>query len=555
LSTVTRILLLGLLGACSGDSLVRPESLFDQAFDAALARYSLPGLAVGVIDDGEVVYMRTAGELAAGHGKPVTAKTLFKIASNSKAMTASTLARLVDARTLSWNDPVIKHLPQFGMFDPWVTANITVQDLLVHNSGLPEGAGDLMLWPEPNSFTRADILAGLAYLEPEYGFRSGYAYDNLLYVVAGEVAAAAGGAAYEELVRREVFEPLGLDCLVGEWRRSDSGNLAQPHIRVDGTNVVVRPDDDIVPAITSAAAGGIRCSLEAMLQWAGNWLDPAAEQLAWLSQERRREMWAPRTFMPVSKRLGEWNNTHVHAYALGFRLADVNGTWTVSHTGTLMGMYSVMTLLPDRRSGFVIMINGPGSKARTVLDQVLLSYFTKPSQGRTFDWYAAQLDEPAPLAQTAPDTSSRVSVSPDELRESTGIWRDPWFGEVSICPRGNSVHFSAAKSPRLAGKIMRAGERYLVDWYDDSVDAEAWLDFGNDGRAGSRLRMSKVDPQADFSFDFEDLAFTRNRDCDQNLLRPAGAVEAAYQRNTRQQADRSKGREEKEEVLMPFKSR
>jgi CubicO group peptidase (beta-lactamase class C family) len=372
--------------------------------------------------------------------------------------------------------------------------------------------GDLMLWPEPNSFTRADILAGLAYLKPGYGFRSGYAYDNLLYVVAGEVAAAVGGASYEELVRREVFEPLELDCRVGEWRRADADNVAQPHMRVDGRNVVVRADEEIVPAITSAAAGGVRCSLDAMLVWARNWLDPDAEQLAWLSEEQRRAMWTPRTLMPVGERRREWNNTHIHAYAFGFRLADADGVWTVSHTGTLMGMYSVMTLLPQQKSGFVILTNGQGGKARTALNEVLLKHFTAPQQARTVDWYAARLDEPEASGGGVADTSSRIPAMPAAIALQTGIWRDPWFGEVSICPRDDRVRFAAAKSPRLEGTVMRVGERYLVDWDDDSVDVEAWLDFSSAGN-GTLLTMAKVDPQADFSFDYEDLAFTRHGDC------------------------------------------
>src|SRR3546814_10328965 len=116
---------------------------------------------------------------------------------NSKAMTTGLLARLVDAGKLEWTDPVTRYLPDFRMFDPWVTREIQVRDLLIHNSGLGAGAGDLMLWPGPNHFTRADVIHGLRYLEPVYSFRSRYAYDNTLYIVAGEVAAAAGGAPYE----------------------------------------------------------------------------------------------------------------------------------------------------------------------------------------------------------------------------------------------------------------------------------------------------------------------------------------------------------------------
>src|SRR5690606_2282286 len=116
----------------------------------------LPGLALGVIHDGKVVYTRTAGELIAGSGRKIDNDTLFKIASNSKAMTTGVLARLVDAGKLQWTDPVTKCLPQFRMHDPWVTRNMQVRDLLIHNSGLGAGAGDLMLWPDPNLFTRAD---------------------------------------------------------------------------------------------------------------------------------------------------------------------------------------------------------------------------------------------------------------------------------------------------------------------------------------------------------------------------------------------------------------
>lgn len=487
----------------------------DAAVDAVVARYHLPGIAVGVIDNGEIVYARGAGERVAGSGEPVTADTIFKIASNSKAMTASVLARLVDQGKLHWDDPVVKHLPKFRMHDPWVTRNMQVRDLLVHNSGLPEGGGDLMLWPEPNDFTRADIIAGLAYLKPAYGFRSGYAYDNTLYIVAGEVAAAAGGAPYEALVKREVFEPLGLSrCRVGQFDRNQVGNVAQPHMRKGDDNVPVNADAELVPAISSAAAGGIRCSLNDMLAWARAWLLPERAP-GWLSAEQRREMWMARTPMPISQRSRDWDRTHYFAYAYGFRLADVDGAWTVSHTGTLSGMYSAMVLLPDRKSGFVLMTNGDGDAARTVLTEILLKHFTSPGAARSVQEYADQLlrDAVAPTVSRAPNVSARQPATVAVLRPWLGVWRDPWLGEASLCQRAGSVRFSVAKSPLLRGRVMQVGQRWLVDWDEDSVDAEAWLDFPGSG-TGAALKLFKVDPEADFSFDYEDLAFKRVRPCD-----------------------------------------
>ena len=158
-------------GQASAVDAARVEMLVDQA----VRRYQLPGIAVGVIEDGRIVQRVTRGERVAGEGGRIDGDTLFKIASNSKAMTTAVLARLVDAGKLRWDDPVTKYLPQFRMHDPWVTANIQVRDLLIHNSGLGLGAGDLMLWPEPNDFTRADIIAGLAHLKPTHSFRSHYA--------------------------------------------------------------------------------------------------------------------------------------------------------------------------------------------------------------------------------------------------------------------------------------------------------------------------------------------------------------------------------------------
>lgn len=493
---------------------------YDRLFEQAMAEYRLPGLAVGVIEDGRVVYQRTAGERVAGSGEAIDADTLFKIASNSKAMTAGVLARLVDQGWLAWDDPVTKYLPRFRMYDPWVTRNIQVRDLLIHNSGLGLGAGDLMLWPEPNDFTRADIVAGLAHLRPTHSFRAHYAYDNLLYVVAGEVAAAAGGKPYERLVREQVFGPLGMDrCQVGAWDRDAVGNVAQPHGRDGARNVPVRVDGAHIPDMPSMAAGGIRCSLRDMLAWMQRaWLapDPAAP---WLSEAQRRAVWSLATPMPISQRMRDWDGTRLYGYGYGWRLSDVDGEWKVAHTGTLMGMYSSLVLLPDRRSGFVILINGEGEAARTALGEALQKTFTRPgSPELDVRHYAsllrAEREAPKPAAARAPDTSDRRDATPAELARWQGVYRDPWFGEASLCPAGGGVRFAAVRSPMLRGKVMRSGGRWLVDWDEASVDAEPWLAFaGADASSGATIRLAAIDPDADFSYDYADLHFTRVADC------------------------------------------
>lgn len=511
------------------------DPMLDATVEAAIKRYDLPGIAVGVIEDGKVVYARGFGEAVAGSGDPITTETLFKIASNSKAMTATVLARLVQAGKLRWDDPVVKHLPDFAMHDPRTTREMTVADLLVHNSGLPEGGGDLMLWPEPNLFTRGDIIHGLRFIKPAYDFRAGYAYDNLLYVVAGEVAAAAGGASYEELVRREIFEPLGLDgCRVGEFSRAGAGSVAQPHWHDGERSLPMRQDPAVVPAITSAAAGGIRCGLDDMLSWAMNWLAPTPAQLQWLGAEQRAEMWKPRTPMPISKFRRDMDDTHHYDYAFGFRLADVDGHETVSHTGTLGGMYSMMMLLPDSKSGFVFMINGAGSRTRTVLGTMLTKLFTMPMDERGFNDFADAIYGPKDAPATAqaadaapalPDPAARKPVSIESMKGWLGTWRDPWFGEVRICPVGDGVEWRSAKSPKMHGKVSLLEGRHFLHWDDPGVDMDAWLDFSGEGDA-RRLRMAKLDPEGDFSSDYEDLAFTRVGGCEPQLS-PATTMDEA----------------------------
>jgi hypothetical protein len=196
-------------------------------------------------------------------------------------------------------------------------------------------------------------------------------------------------------------------------------------------------------------------------------------------------------------------------------MADVDGTWVVWHTGTLGGMYSMLALLPDRKSGFVFMINGEADDARTVLGEMLTKHFTAPDEPRDVAWYADALEQQAaqrPAGSTAPDTSAQRPATTAELAAWTGEYRDPWFGDVSLCPRDGKLRFAAAKSPTLTGTVMRLGDRYLVHW--DGGELDAWLDFhAATASQPITLRMAKLDPQGDFSSDYEDLAFQRRGGC------------------------------------------
>lgn len=507
-----RLLIMAALLA-STPALAFGSTRIDADIATVVRREHLPGIAMGVVEDGRVTYRHAEG--ARGDGGDIDEDTLFKIASNSKAMTAALLARLVEQGRLRWDDPVRKHLPGFTLFDPWVGEHMQVRDLLIHNSGLGLGAGDLMLWPEPNHYTRADIIAGLAHLKPVTSFRSGYAYDNLMYVVAGEVAAAAGGKPYDQLMREQVFEPLGLRrCQVGAWSTTAVGNIAQPHAWRGGRNMVVAADGPSSPDTPSMAAGGIRCSLSDMLRWMQVLLDPSLAP-GWLGGEQRRALWTLHMPMPLGERQRRWDNAHFSGYGYGWRVSDIDGQWKVAHTGTLSGMYSSLALLPDRRIGVVMLINGEGEDARTALMQATLKHYTAPDDPRDaatyLDELAAERAARHASGKVAPSTAAASLAQVAALPRWQGRYRDPWLGDASLCPGKDGLRFSVERSPRLQARVMQLDGRWLLRWDTLGSDAEAWLQ-PIDG-APVALELRAIDPEIDFSYDFQDLHFSRTGDC------------------------------------------
>jgi CubicO group peptidase (beta-lactamase class C family) len=228
------LLLIGLLFPVNGLSQQPTPGEIDELAARAMEAFQTPGIAVGVVQDGELVYAKGHGVREIGRPDPVDPDTLFQIASLTKAFTAAALGILVDDGTLDWDDRVIDYLPEFQMYDSWVTREFTIRDLLTHRSGLGLGAGDLLFWPQAKS-TREDIIRAMRHLEPETSFRTAYAYDNLLYAIAGEVVRAVSGVPWEDFVETRIMQPLEMTgCRAFPDRVAGQTNRATPHMVVDG---------------------------------------------------------------------------------------------------------------------------------------------------------------------------------------------------------------------------------------------------------------------------------------------------------------------------------
>lgn len=483
----------------------------------AMEEFQVPGMAVSVVHDGKVFYSAGHGVLEHGKDAAVDDETLFQIASVSKAFTAATLALLADEGKLDWDDPVIDHLPEFRMYDPWVTREFTLRDLLTHRSGLPLGAGDLLLFPQANS-TREEIILALRHLKPNTSFRSAYAYDNLLYIVAGEVVARASGTPFEEFLEQRLLAPLGMqDCTATLARTAPDAAKATPHVITDGKLETTLS----LEASLVSAAGGINCSARSMATWMSfvlnKGLTAEGEQL--ISKEQFAQLLNPVTLLPGSGYVVKHTGSYLNAYALGWSISTFYGQPMISHSGGLWGMTSFLVLLPEQGLGVFVTNNLLTAAPRAVVNDIVDQFLEGIAKDAGKDWIAIvaeatatrQSDAAAVVAEAEAERNadSKPSLS---LESYAGTYRDVWYGDIEITLGDDGVlHFRSLRSEPLSGPLEHFQfDTFIARWTDRKLNADAYVSFslGPTGEV-ERIRMKAVSPATDFSFDFHDLDLVR----------------------------------------------
>ena len=493
------------------------EQSIEASIERTMTEFGVPGMAVSVVLGGEVIYSRGHGIRETGLGMAVDERTLFQIGSVSKAFTTATLAILVDEGKLHWDDPVIDYLPEFRMYDAWVTREFTIRDLLTHRSGLPLGAGDLLLIPEGNT-TRDEIVRAMRYLKPSTSFRSQYAYDNLLYIIAGEVVASVAGVPFEDFLEQRLLFPLGMtDCRATLDRAAENTNKATPHLRVDGElQTTLSLESPIV-----SAAGGVNCSAESMAKWAAFVLakgaKPDGDRL--ISEAQFRELLQPVTLLPGSGYVAGHTGAYLSAYALGWGVSTFYGEPLLSHGGGLWGMTTFLAILPEQELAVFVSNNLLSAAPRAVAFDIFDRFLRDASQDAGKDWIAIVAEasqarrsgaaEAIAEAEAARDTESRPSLPLDAY---AGTYRDPWYGDIEIrLQEDGSLYFQSLRSENLGGPLEHFQfDTFIARWEDRGLNADAYVSFTLDpeGRV-ERIRMKAVSPATDFSFDFHDLDLHR----------------------------------------------
>jgi CubicO group peptidase (beta-lactamase class C family) len=490
-----------------------PPLDLDSYVARVLKTFEVPGLCVAIVKDGKTVLAKGYGVRKQGAPTPVDENTLFGIGSNTKAFTTAALASLVDAHKISWDDPVYQRLPGFQMYDPYVAHEMTIRDLLTHRSGMGLGEGDLLFWPH-TTFTREDIIYRLRFMKPASSFRSHYAYDNLMYIAAGQIIPAVTGKPWEDYIREKILLPVGMSTTnLSNAAFKPGDDYAFPHSKVDGQLQAI----DFVNLDNAAPAGSINSSAAEMAKWITLQLNhgkfpTGIERL--FSEAQSREMWSAQTILPAGDRPGPLAplSAKFAAYGLGWGMRDYHGRKLVGHTGGVAGFVSRVMLVPEENLGVVILTNAEqGGAFDSILYHILDHYFAVAAT----DWITAFKDATDEQEKAAMQTmidfdKRRATVKPSlPLNEYAGIYNDAWYGPATIRMEKDQLVFTLDHTPKAVADLQIWQYDTFKAHFRDRTIEDAFVTFAlNPAGHVDHFTMTAVSPLADFSFDYQDLYFT-----------------------------------------------
>jgi len=393
----------------------------------AVQQFDVPGFAVGIVKDGELVFSKGYGVAVAGGADSITPHSVFGIASLTKAFTAAALAQQVEQGRLNWDDKVSKILPDFRMNDSYVTRNITVRDLLCHRSGLATFDGDL-LWYQ-TSYSRAEVVKRIRYLEPKQEFRSEFGYQNVMYIAAGMVLEKVSGETWDDYIGAHFFDALDMDqsCtsikeLEPQWK------VAQPHI--DGQRVALGNYDN------SGPAASINSNVDDMSQWMLCWLNGGKHKGEKVLDAKSIEsLLAAQTPRKISS-FDKLNGIHFKNYALGWNTFDYSGKKVVAHDGGLPGYISKICMVPGEDLGMIILANDMTWLNDALMYKILDCYFND----KTRDWAAEYLEykksyDKSKVEQEAILVGERKKGTKPRIKyldEYEGKYNDQYYGEATV---------------------------------------------------------------------------------------------------------------------------
>ncbi|EGV44047.1 serine hydrolase [Bizionia argentinensis JUB59] len=494
---------------------VSPKQI-DSIVNYAMSKFNVAGSAVAVVKDGKILHEKGYGVKSIDTKEPVDAHTNFAIASNSKAFTSVALAMLVEEGIINWEDKVKTHIPEFTMYNEYVEENFNIIDLLTHRSGLGLGAGDLMLFPQGSDFTIDDILANFQHFKPQSAFRTKWDYDNLLYLVAGEIIARKSGMTWEAFINSRIFKPLGMDNSYTSLSEiTDTSNLSASHSTEIGGLRIIETFEDMI----NGAAGGIFSNVHDLSAWmlvqlhSGKYGEGLKEEL--FSETNHYEMWKIHTITDANT--NPRYNSHFAGYGLGWFLSDVKGNMQVEHTGGLPGMLSKTVMIPDLDLGIIVLTNtsNDGGGMFSAITQSIIDMYLELDDFKWTDKYAEYMKSNQSEADVVVEKVWEIVLenkqSKVKYKNYIGIYEDVWFGKMEVFIKNKQLWIKSHRSPLLTGPLQfYKDETLAVKWEYQDMNADAFTMFTVDEKGkATGFTMKGISPNIDFSYDFQDLDLKR----------------------------------------------
>ena len=446
LTVLTFLLFVLLTVSAAAQSLDAKLKLIDDYAKTVTDTWKGPGMAIAVVKDDKVVFAKGYGSRELGKDAPVNADTLFAVASNSKAFTTASLAILVDEKKIAWDDKVSKYLPELRMYDPWVTNELTIRDLVTHRVGLATFSGDL-LWYEAD-FTPSQVLERVRFLSPTSSFRTQYGYSNLMYIAAGRVIEKVSGKPWCTFVRERILDPLGMSrttCSITTL----PDNAAYPH-NESGGKLRQLPRGNVDGADSAAA---LNSSVNDLAKWVRTQLGKGKfEGKQIFSESQAWQMHQPYLWQPISEAAARANPTrHFSGVGMGWFVYDYHGRKIINHSGGLDGMLSYTVLIPEENAGFVVLTNSEYPVFSIMMNKIRDVLVNAPERDYNAQAVAsAKAQKDAAAAADARSDAARVKGTKPSLPLSgyAGTYSDDLYGPITIAEEGGKLvmRFSHSKN-------------------------------------------------------------------------------------------------------------
>lgn len=387
--------------------LLAHESKIDAIVTQALEEFHVPGAAVAVVVDDKVIHCQGYGMRDLENALPVTENTVFPIASNTKAFTSFLIGQLVEEGKLAWDDPVIKYLPQFRLYNNELSFQVTLRDLIAHRTGIPRHD---VLWYAVRDLSEEDVLAALPHFPPVSKLREVFLYNNFMYVVAGMVISKVTKSTWEEEIRSRILKPLRMSHSGTSNQFQEITDVAQPYAEIEGK---IQKLSFLYPCSTLAASA-IHSTVSDMAKWLQVQL-MGKNQPNFIQKQTLDEMHT--IHMSFATQLPEPSG-----YGLGWEIDVYKQRKQIHHGGTLEGFFSEVSFLPNEKIGVVILTNS-STDGRYAISSIKNSIYDHVLGIQDTNWIYKFLEERASIKQESLIQS---------LQKYEGQYVHPAYGTMEI---------------------------------------------------------------------------------------------------------------------------